>query len=336
MDNQRIAYLDYARVFAVLLVIYGHLLTYDVYIPRVFIYAFHMPFFFFVSGMLHKFDGTIQWKKYIRTIIVPIIFFNLIIWLLYSPCYYLDLISSKYHGLSFDQVLKDSFVDGFIGFYKSGYDNTKMASGPTWFLIVLLICKILNDIFQQNLLKGVGTIVLLCILGKILGNHFFIAQSIMVFPFYFVGFYFKDRINKIITQPFPFAKFLICLLFTIILTTIQGRVSVLAIMFGNKVHVPFNIVLFYLNALIGSFMVLFFSRLFTENKFITDIAKSLITILGVQCIFNHLCGHNLGYNLNWYFTLPLSVCILLVCYGIHKIIDKYAPWILGKNIAFLK
>ncbi len=67
--------MDYARVFAALLVIYGHVLPYDSNI-RTFIYAFHMPFFFIVSGMLHKYRGCIDWKKYFRTLIVPAIFFQ--------------------------------------------------------------------------------------------------------------------------------------------------------------------------------------------------------------------------------------------------------------------
>lgn len=81
---KRIACLDYARVFAALLVIYGHVLPYGSSI-RTFIYAFHMPFFFIVSGMLHKYRGSIDWKKYFRTLIVPAIFFNILLWIVTIP-----------------------------------------------------------------------------------------------------------------------------------------------------------------------------------------------------------------------------------------------------------
>ena len=53
--NQRVAYLDYARVIVALLVLVGHLVTYDCRgNGRMYIYAFHMPFFFMVSGIRHK------------------------------------------------------------------------------------------------------------------------------------------------------------------------------------------------------------------------------------------------------------------------------------------
>lgn len=71
-DNQRVAYLDYARVIVALLVIVGHLVTYDCRgNGRMYIYAFHMPFFFMVSGMLHKYKGAIEWRKYARTLLRP-------------------------------------------------------------------------------------------------------------------------------------------------------------------------------------------------------------------------------------------------------------------------
>ena len=42
-----------------------------------------MPFFFLVSGMLHKDMGCIAWKKYFKTLIVPFLFFNLLFFILW-------------------------------------------------------------------------------------------------------------------------------------------------------------------------------------------------------------------------------------------------------------
>ncbi len=74
--SNRIPLLDYVRVLTAFLVIYGHLYPYDPnnYV-RVFIYQFHMALFFVVSGMLHKYNGTIQARKYIRTILIPVVFY---------------------------------------------------------------------------------------------------------------------------------------------------------------------------------------------------------------------------------------------------------------------
>ena len=59
--SKRIPMLDYARLLTAFLVIYGHLFPYEPnnYV-RVFIYQFHMPLFFVISGMLHKYNGSVQ------------------------------------------------------------------------------------------------------------------------------------------------------------------------------------------------------------------------------------------------------------------------------------
>lgn len=85
---ERLAYLDYSRVFVVFLVIFGHLLPMDNHIPRDFIYSFHIPFFFLVSGMLHKFNGQIQWQKYLKSIGIPLLFFNCLYFFIVNPVFF--------------------------------------------------------------------------------------------------------------------------------------------------------------------------------------------------------------------------------------------------------
>ena len=52
-ENNRILYLDYARTIALFLVVFAHLYSVDSSV-KLYVYAFHMPFFFIVSGMLHR------------------------------------------------------------------------------------------------------------------------------------------------------------------------------------------------------------------------------------------------------------------------------------------
>lgn len=90
--SKRIPMLDYARLLTAFLVIYGHLFPYEPnnYV-RAFIYQFHMPLFFVISGMLHKYNGSVQLYKYVRTILVPVVSFAFLFFivtgLLYSYGY---------------------------------------------------------------------------------------------------------------------------------------------------------------------------------------------------------------------------------------------------------
>ena len=51
-DTKRIDFIDVAKGIAIFLVVYGH--TYDGRNLHLFIYSFHMPLFFFISGLLFK------------------------------------------------------------------------------------------------------------------------------------------------------------------------------------------------------------------------------------------------------------------------------------------
>lgn len=54
----RIIWIDYAKVFGMILVILAHLYTSEgtdnTNVMRTFFYGFHMPFFFLISGCLYK------------------------------------------------------------------------------------------------------------------------------------------------------------------------------------------------------------------------------------------------------------------------------------------
>ena len=67
--TKRLPYLDYARLSVAYLVILGHLIPADDRVLRPYIYAFHMPLFFIISGMLHKNKESIPWRKYLVSIV---------------------------------------------------------------------------------------------------------------------------------------------------------------------------------------------------------------------------------------------------------------------------
>ena len=62
--------LDIMKGIGILLVVFAH-----VFHKSGIIYQFHMPLFFVISGMLHKYNGSVQLYKYVRTILVPVVSF---------------------------------------------------------------------------------------------------------------------------------------------------------------------------------------------------------------------------------------------------------------------
>lgn len=73
---QRVNWIDWGKVFAIYLVVLGHLVSNDGTEGRIhdFIYLFHMPFFFFISGLLFKIkENNIRdlFSRIWRSLIIP-------------------------------------------------------------------------------------------------------------------------------------------------------------------------------------------------------------------------------------------------------------------------
>ncbi|MBR1940238.1 MAG: acyltransferase family protein [Bacteroidaceae bacterium] len=321
----RLPYLDYARVFVVYLVIFGHLLPMDNHIPRDFIYAFHMPFFFLVSGMLHKNTGVIQWRKYLRTIGVPLLFFNLLYLFVVNPIFWkYGVFGTSTEG--YIELWRQGIARGWNGLLYNG----NIPSGVTWFLVALLWCKLLMDFVYCKPRSGIALfIIFFC--GTIILKFpsFYFRNAMMVFPFYFMGSYYKAQIESLVYCPKSYSLALLCLFLLIFIVLLNGRVSTKGVGFG---HFPYhlNIVLFYIGALAGSLMMLIISTFFKTNQAVTYIATSLITILGMQAVFCDIY-RNLFQPDHYEIMIPLAVVIMYACTGIHWFIMRYAPFLLEKR-----
>lgn len=96
--KNRLKYLDYAKGFAIILMLFAHTMTKENYIHR-WIFAFHMPIFFIISGIIlnRKFGGVttlydlvILLKKRIFQLGVPYFVWGLLLILFYTS---LEIIS---------------------------------------------------------------------------------------------------------------------------------------------------------------------------------------------------------------------------------------------------
>lgn len=132
-QNQRINWIDIARGIGIILVVFGH--TWRENLPKDWLYSFHMPLFFFISGWLVNIKKTnlINWKNFLikkfLSLIVPYVLFILLTYLYWS------VIES--HFREFDE-------------------------GPLWFLLVLFVSEIIVKLLSPLLVYKIGRI--LCLL----------------------------------------------------------------------------------------------------------------------------------------------------------------------------
>lgn len=331
--NMRLPYLDYARVFAAYLVILGHLLSVNNTSIRPYIYSFHMPFFFLVSGMLHKYRGGIDWQKYWKTLIVPFLFFNVLFFILW-PILWKESIWGDGPSRFFDD--KASLENIYLYYIGKAVSDILMGKGgpdgPTWFLLALFYCKLANDMLCCNKLKSlVGIALILGVIGIAIYphiNYLQLGSFLMVFPFFFGGFHFKEQIQQWCKKKYSWIIGTCLLLLIIPITMINGRVTVLGINYGQSVF-PLNVIVFYINAFMASWGLLTLCMRFKQHRFVTKSANALITILCFHMAFIYIFRIHGMSRLSLYIIA--SFIILVVCVYIHQLLERFIPSIIGKK-----
>lgn len=177
MIKQRVEYIDILKGFGIILVVLGHVtLNSDLYH---FIYAFHMPLFFIISGMfLHDKPGFI--RKQAKSLFLPYISFGLLTYL------YWWLVESRYRELPTGETSFSQFVNLFI---PTGMHHCNVV---LWFLPCLFFscvtCNYLNNKIASKGLKILILLGLICSVGFIgKGYPFYIGQTCQAFPYVLVG-----------------------------------------------------------------------------------------------------------------------------------------------------
>ncbi len=315
MQN-RILFLDYARVIAAFLVVFAHLYSTDSTV-RLYIYAFHMPFFYLVSGILHKeVDDITILKKGIKSLLIPsFVYLTIGLFIL---------------SLANGNNIIDMAINTVQNFYKG---EAMPANSIVWFLFSLLYVKIMSNFFihHGHIIKS---LIILLFLSFLVYPHwaepFYFDTSLMALPFYLFGFYTKDLfINTNKQNKKWWIGVIFFLILTVCLTLINGRVSMVGCHYGIR-RWPINVSLFYLNGIIGSMMLICLSFMFKKQMKACEIAAlSLISIVGFQGIFIHFYSKHIGFNQNILMTILSTTIIIILCCILHALLKRYVPWAVG-------
>lgn len=172
MPRDRISWIDVCRGIGIILVIYGHGLSAHTF--RYVIYSFHMPLFFFLSGIVfHHRQHQAFWpyvKKSFRGILIPYLGFAMLSFLLWLPDAALHLTMSQ---------LVTQFLSTFYGNSNNGY---LAFNNILWFLPCLFVVRIAFMLITQRTTntKSLGFILALT---SLLGYAFSLALPSLKLPF---------------------------------------------------------------------------------------------------------------------------------------------------------
>lgn len=280
--NKRIEWIDTAKGIGIICVILGHLQAPGLF-P--FIYSFHIPLFFFLSGYL--FNDKIGFKELLKrkskSLLLPYVVLGL-------PLVALSLlVEEKEVSL---KVVSDYLVKFVL----------QQRMYVIWFLTCLFVLEILCFFINMFISKKTIQLIielLLCI-GILLfykkgGNSFIwnIDISIMAMPFYTLGMIFKEKqLLKVLSK-----KRIITILifvFWIIGTIINGRIFGTVLDMYNNVYG--NIIITYSVSVLGIVSICYLCNYFS-NRFIVFIGRNSLI----------------------FFAWHVSICFRIIDYVCNKL-----------------
>lgn len=304
-----------------------------------FIYAFHMPVFFMISGYFEKNRHKVTLKqkllKNIRSFIVPYLVFNLFA---FTYCWYGMLNHPELnHNITASQIVPNGLL-GIVTFQLSQTDHSFLPNGVLWFLISLLQCKLL--FMLTTYLYRRSKVVLSCVISILIlvalyfiSNRietFVIGPTLLAFPFYVFGYITKrSSVIEKLSENYSFGLSILCFILLVVLVPLNGRPDIASVWFGN------SILLFYLNAIIGSLMCITFAKCLSEIPTLMYLGKNTLSVLCVH-VFFVMIGKRVIDLLKFIPSYSFLYCFLVSLFSVTASLMMGAyimrrwPWMLGK------
>ena len=274
--KKRIEWIDVARALSMFIIIYAHIYD-DAQITR-FVHLFHVPVFFFLSGIVWKNKnrkfGTVCWNSF-KSLMIPFYVCSII-----SIAVYLVLgkfVPSKGDSLSVLQCL-----GGML--YANSRTGLMNWNRPLWFIPCLFVVRILWEIIvrlvKSEKMRAV-TVASVFVIGMLI-SYFFngikmpfeLEISLVMLFYYYLGAkadFIRTAMEKYNWKLYVPA-FIVSLGACIPIYIFNGDISVQMSRYGNPV-------LFVLGSIAGTFMVISVSGLLAKLKVLQFVGQNTLSIL---------------------------------------------------------
>lgn len=335
----RYHYADIMKGIGIILVLMGH-------IQRIaglgnWIYSFHMPLFFFVSGMFFH-DNGLFFKKKVKSLLVPYLSFALILFL------YWWLLEVRFRppkeGIDALTQFGNIFFPMNVSSQEPYYFDVVLWFLPCLFMVELIFWCI-NHFLKRKPILFATTISLIIAVYFICGKPWFplwTPQAITALPFYFVGYIVFQRllVGKPLLSKSNYPKILIGVgVLLISALFISGRSDMRSMLFWP------NYFSFVLIALLLSFSTLLLSIGINKNRILEWLGKNSLVLMlihdPIKRILIFAYAHLFGLSTDavrgsLVHVLILTVLLILICIPITIMINRYGYFLLGKNGNSLK
>lgn len=263
-SGNRIQWIDAAKGLGIILIVIGHL--YSVAEPSafyVFLYAFHVPLFFFLSGWTFKpgaepFQGFFQKKA--RTLLVPYFCYAMLGFLFYLA----GFLAARQMHLQIEQF-NYGLLPPLIGVFYGSLGDGHLVNTPVWFVIALFCTAMVgygvNRLVASDAAR-MGVVLVLAAAGyeaaRFVKLPFSLSSALIGLVFFQAGYWLSRHRPQTTMSPLRQAALFILLLAVSLLSQINGFVTVAEARLGHPA-------LFLVFAFSGTFMIILLVQLLGKN-----------------------------------------------------------------------
>ncbi len=336
MIPNRINWIDWAKFVAITMVVFGHIPEKPESTLLLYVGAFHMPLFFFISGYLTKrrTDTLDNFKRLWHSLVIPYFLYNIV----FYPYWLIRFILENKEDITIYNIAFKPFMGILLGQADTQFSSS--VSGVTWFLVALLFMKVIINLCNRSK-YNIQLMLIVCIIGVIFyvcDQYYGITHTLLLkglgkcFPFYVLGHILNHSefmSNNSVKRCFPIAF----ITFTISISTF--------FVYSNTHVFAIKMIAWYIICVTAITAILFSCKLLNNLYYniITTFSNGTIVIMGlhwmyigtINYIIQHLFHLNGDWGYEWYIALLLSLLIDILIYPIILFFQAKMPWMLGKR-----
>lgn len=291
--------IDAAKGIAIVLVVFAHINYTPA--PLAYIYSFHMPLFFILSGLLFRREKYETFSQFLRhrfyTLVCPYLFFYAAALLVRAL---IAIAAQGIAGILTSSFLK-SLIQMFLAWGPSGTPNN-----PLWFVPCLFCVELMYFfICKTKRWCNISICILLVFIGWFLKSEYLSLRwlrffwnfdiSLFAIGYYALGNLLSKEILRLLScvQEHRYKNFmcvcaaLLCAVILIPLAARNGKISLGSGIFGNGL-------LLYATGMIGTLGVLFAAVVLQRSRFLCYLGRNTFSIMGthvvIRDVLNTVCS----------------------------------------------
>lgn len=294
MSTNRLNVIDVAKGIGIILVVFAHVnYTHEL---LVFIYSFHMPLFFLISGMLFQKEKYPKFGEFVKRrfkgLMVPYVIYEMAsICCLYAA-------ERIYGNWQLFDVSKEKYLEYIYQIVISNWSRVHV-NQPLWFLPCLFLVEIiyfflvkLRPVIRVPVCAGLVTVGWILESGMLAFDNFLLPWSLdsalVALGFYATGNLLAPYIKRTILKIKKYRyKSVLCVELSILIFMILLPLALMneKITLGSKILN--NGCLLYINGVLGTFLVLTISILLEKNKFLEFCGRNSFQIMASHYIIRN-------------------------------------------------